>query len=80
MAINISPDLEQIVHGIYASGRYATEADVISDSLHLLQQREQLRNDLRRGVEELDKGERIDADEVFGELRKRAATFDGRTQ
>jgi Arc/MetJ-type ribon-helix-helix transcriptional regulator len=78
MTINISPDLEQIVHGIYAGGGYASEADVISDALHLLQQREQLRNDLRRGVKEPDQGERVDGDEVFKGLRQRATALDQR--
>jgi antitoxin ParD1/3/4 len=77
MAITISPELEQIVHRIYAGGQYASETDVLSDALKLLQQRDRLRDELRKGIEELDNGERIDADGVFRELRASAKKFDG---
>lgn len=78
MAIEITPEVESLVHGIYAGGQYASETDVIAAALQLLQQREQLRRDLQRGCDELDRGERFEADDVFAELRQRAAELDGR--
>jgi Arc/MetJ-type ribon-helix-helix transcriptional regulator len=77
MAIIISPELENILHRIYASGEYASETDVLIAALTLLQQRDRLRNELRKGIAELDHGERVDADEVFGELRKATAKLEG---
>ena len=50
MAIKITPELENAVHGIYAGGQYATETDVIAAALHLLQQRDQLRSELQQGL------------------------------
>lgn len=76
MALTISPEVEQIVHRIYAAGQYASETDILSDALKLLQQRDDLRKELHRGVEELDNGQRLDADDVFGELRAAAAKLD----
>jgi len=78
MAIQITPEVESLVHGIYAGGQYASETDVVAAALRLLQQREQLRSDLQRGCDELDRGERLEADEVFCQLRQRATELDGR--
>jgi antitoxin ParD1/3/4 len=79
MAIEITPEVERLVHGIYSDGRYASETEVIAAALHLLQRREQLRKDIEQGVRELDTGQRIEADEVFAALRHRAAELDGRS-
>ena len=73
MSIAITPEIEQLVHGIYAGGDYGSEADVLAAALLLLKQRDQLRIDLQQGYQELDRGERIDGDQVFAELRARAA-------
>ena len=78
MSIELTPDLEQLVHGIYAGGQYASEKDVLATALMLLQSREQLRQDLELGCRELYNGERLDADEVFLGLKQRAAELDGR--
>jgi antitoxin ParD1/3/4 len=69
MAIEITPEVESLVNGIYASGQYANETAVIAAALQLLQQREQLRRDLQHGLDELERGQRLDADEVFARLR-----------
>lgn len=77
MAIEITPDIEIVVQGIYAGGQYASEEEVLATALHLLQQRDQLRHDLQEGIAELDHGERLEAEQVFAELRQRAAHLDG---
>jgi Arc/MetJ-type ribon-helix-helix transcriptional regulator len=76
MGIEITPEVESLVHGIYSHGRYASEADVLSAALHLLQQRDQLRAELMRGYDELDRGERLSAEQLFSELRQRATELD----
>jgi antitoxin ParD1/3/4 len=76
MAIEITPEVESLVQGIYSTGYYKSEADVLAAALRLLQQRNRLIDDLRQGASELDRGERIDADQVFAELRRRAEELD----
>ena len=61
MSITIRPEIEQLVHGIYAGGSYASEADVLAAALRLLEQRDRFRSHLREGSDELDRGERLDA-------------------
>lgn len=72
MAVQITPEVEQVVSGIYAGGQDASEAEVFTAALQLLRQREQLRSDLEQGSRELANGERIDAAEVFAGLRDRS--------
>ena len=77
MSILITPEIEQLVQGIYAGGAYATEADVLECALRRLRQRDELRIKLREGIDELDRGERLASEQVFLELRERAAQLDG---
>jgi putative addiction module CopG family antidote len=70
MAIEITPEVESLVQGIYASGQYASESDVITAALQLLRHHEQLRRDLQQGCDEIDGGERLKGVEVFAELRE----------
>jgi Arc/MetJ-type ribon-helix-helix transcriptional regulator len=76
MSIQTTPEVESLVRGIYSHGQYASEAEVLSAALHLLKQRDQLREELRQGCEELDRGQRIPGEDVFAELRDRAACLD----
>ena len=77
MAIEITPEVQQLIRGIFAEGQYASESEVLAAAVQLLHQRQQLRKDLEQGCCELDAGQRLDADEVFGDLRARAARLDG---
>lgn len=79
MSIEITPEVECLVHGIFASGHFASEAEVLTVAVRLLHDRQQLRSDLEQGRRELDSGQRVAADEVFAELRARAMELDGRT-
>jgi Arc/MetJ-type ribon-helix-helix transcriptional regulator len=77
MSIEITPEIEQLVHGIFATGQFATESDVVTAAVRLLHDRQQLLKDLEQGCRELDDGQRIDADVIFTELRNRAMELDG---
>jgi Arc/MetJ-type ribon-helix-helix transcriptional regulator len=74
MNIPITSEIEQLVHGIYAGGEYAIEADVLAAALRLLEQRDRFRSHLQQGCDELDQGASLDADQVFAELRQRAVS------
>jgi len=76
MSIEITPEVEQLVHGIFATGQFASESEVLSVAVRLLHDRQQLLSELEQGCRELDNGQRIDADVVFAELRARAMELD----
>jgi antitoxin ParD1/3/4 len=59
MNVSLTPELEKIVAERVASGRYASASEVIREALRLLEERDQLnqlRQDVRRGLEQLDQG------------------------
>ena len=63
------------------SGRYQTTSEVVREALRLLERREeeydeafvQVKAKLRRGADEADRGELVDGDQVFEELREMIA-------
>ncbi len=77
MIFELPADLEQFVHESVAKGNFATEAALLAEAVRLLQQREDLRREVQAGIDELDRGEGIPAEVVFGELGKRMAEREG---
>jgi antitoxin ParD1/3/4 len=81
MNVSLTPELEQFVQSWVASGRYQTASEVVREGLRLLEEREQsretalgeLRLKIRRAMEQADRGELIDGNTVFQEIRKLSA-------
>src|ERR1700723_459202 len=76
--VSITPELDSFLQSRVKSGRYQTTSEVVREALRLLerhkQEREetlnQLKQRLERGAGEAERGELIDGDEVFDELRE----------
>ena len=81
MNVSLTPELEQFVQSRVASGRYQTASEVIREGLRLLEEREEaretalreLRAKLGRAIEQADRGEFLDGEVVFEEIRKLGA-------
>ena len=79
--VSLTPELEQFVHSRVASGLYQTASEVIREGLRLLEERErardvaleELRAKIRRGAEQADRGELLDGEAVFEEIRQLSA-------
>jgi antitoxin ParD1/3/4 len=79
--VSLTPELEQFVQSRVATGFYQTASEVIREGLRLLEEREQmrvaareeLRAKIRRGVEQADRGELLDGETVFREIRQVSA-------
>jgi len=59
MNVSLTPELEKIVAERVRSGRYASASEVIREALRLLEERDQLnqlRQEVRLGLEQLDQG------------------------
>ena len=59
MNVSLTPELEKIVAERVTSGRYASASEVIREALRLLEERDQLnqlREEVRLGLEQLDLG------------------------
>lgn len=76
--ISITPELDKFLQTRVKSGRYQTTSEVVREALRLLERHErerdqmfrQLKARLERGAAEAERGEFLDGDEVFGELRE----------
>ncbi|EMB13332.1 ribbon-helix-helix domain-containing protein [Rhodopirellula europaea] len=68
MNLNLPSEVNDFVKGLVAQGRYSSEEDAIVEGIKLLMGREQLRGEIKKGVEQLDAGEFYDEETVFNEI------------
>jgi antitoxin ParD1/3/4 len=75
--ISLTPELDAFLQSRVKSGRYQTTSEVVREALRLLERQERDRDDavaqlkakLERGAAQAERGELLDGDEVFDELR-----------
>ena len=78
MSFPIPPEFERAVLDRVRSGQYASAEDVLRACLEALEQAEaqedadfdELRREIRIGLDELNRGERLSRDEVLARLRE----------
>lgn len=83
MNVNLTPELDQLVHEKVNSGLYNSASEVIREALRLMQERdeiraariEQLRKEIDIGYQQLLRGEAgpLDIDAVRDDIRRRSA-------
>lgn len=71
MNTEIPIDLEPFVERLVAQRRFLSESDVVAEGLRLLQTRETLLDEVRKGFDQLDAGLGIPADEVYARAEQR---------
>ncbi|MEH2333083.1 type II toxin-antitoxin system ParD family antitoxin [Nostoc sp.] len=78
MNVSLTPELEQLVKDKVNSGRYHSVSEVMGEALRLLDERDRLQEKrlaelkakIQEGIEELERGEGIDGEEVFAEIEE----------
>ncbi|SPF34733.1 conserved hypothetical protein [Candidatus Sulfopaludibacter sp. SbA4] len=76
--ISLTPELDAFLQSRVKSGRYQTTSEVVREALRRFQRQEneqdeefrRLKARLRRGAAQADRGDLLDGDEVFAELRE----------
>jgi antitoxin ParD1/3/4 len=76
VSINLPADVEAIVNAHVADGEYGSATEVVTAAIRLFDSRkrekqrkiEKLRAMLQEAVEQADRGELLDGDEVFDEI------------
>lgn len=79
MNVSLTPELEKYIQAKVETGRYTSASEVVREALRLLEQKEQEREkalkefqaELDRRIDSLDRGEGIDGEEFFADLKKR---------
>ena len=78
MNVNLTPELEKLVHEKVESGLYNNQSEVVREALRLLEAQERLREShlkklqtaLMKGLAEADRGELRNGEEVIQEFRE----------
>jgi antitoxin ParD1/3/4 len=81
MNVSLTQELEEFVHSKVQSGMYFSASEVIREGLRLLRDQDELKNrhinevreKIAHGVEQLERGETVDGEEVFRKLRQKSA-------
>ncbi|MEG4851998.1 MULTISPECIES: type II toxin-antitoxin system ParD family antitoxin [unclassified Microcoleus] len=76
MNVSLTPELEKFVRQKVNTGRYLSASEVIREALRLLEERdmqrqmriEKLRREVAVGIEQSNRGETFDGEEVVAEL------------
>lgn len=70
MATQLTPQQQSLLNSLQATGRYADETQVLDEALELLRQRDDLREKLQVGIDQLNHGHRHSMHDVMEEIRQ----------
>lgn len=76
MSTDIPNDYESQVAQLIAQGKYQDEQEIIKEGIRLVIARDTLHADIQAGIDQLDRGEGIDAEEVYAEARRRIKSIE----
>lgn len=71
MATEIPSDLVPFVQRMVSEKRFLNESDVLAEGLRMLQARETLHAEVRKGFDKLDAGKGIPAEDVYRRAEER---------
>ena len=72
MSDTLSPENEDFIQTAIRRGDYRDRGEVLDEAMELLRKRDELRRDIQQGIDELDRGDRIEGEQVFCELDDKA--------
>ncbi len=78
MNLELDPEVDKAIDELVASGGYESRQEVVREAVALLKSREilreeslqRLRREIQIGIDQIDRGEFFDGEEVFDELLK----------
>lgn len=81
MNVSLTPELENLVNQKVASGLYNSASEVVREALRLLQEQdelkrirlEELRQEIRKGLDDIEQGNVHDGREVMAKLKGKYA-------
>ncbi len=80
ISVPIPPELDDFINRLLSDERYPSECDIVLSALWVLEQfeypgetRRVLKEELLRAAAEAERGELLDGERVFKELRERSA-------
>ncbi|MEG4804235.1 type II toxin-antitoxin system ParD family antitoxin [Microcoleus sp. ARI1-B5] len=88
MNISLTSELEKLIQEQVKKGKYSSASEMVGEALRLLWERDrikekrlaQLKEKIRVGIEELDRGEGIDGEDVFDEIEEDISRIEAQMQ
>ena len=71
MTTEIPSDLVPFIQRMVSEKRFLNESDVLTEGLRLLQARETLRTEVRKGFDQLEAGQGIPAEDFYNRAEER---------
>ena len=80
MNVNLGPVFDEFVSEMLNSGLYQSQSEILREGLRLLKEREEekrlrlaeLRKQIALGAKQADRGELVNGDQVFAQIRRRS--------
>lgn len=73
ISADLGEKLEAVVADLVRNGRYNSKSEVLREGVRLVQEREaalaELMSELQKGIDDIEAGRTVPAEEVFRELR-----------
>ena len=80
MSVEIPNDFAPFIQRLVAERRFLTESDVLAEGLRLLQAQETLRQQVRKGFEQLDAGLGVASEDVYARAEEKIAHIERERQ
>ena len=72
MNLDLPAEQQALIESLVESGRFSSVDEAISEGIRLLLSQERLKQEVQIGIQEADRGEVVDHDTVFAQLRTMA--------
>ena len=76
MSTDIPKDYGNQIQQLIAQGKFRDQQEIIDEGIRLVIARETLHADIQAGIDQLDRGEGIEAGEVYAEARRRIKSIE----
>lgn len=77
MNVSLPQSQHTFINDLVATGRFDSADEAVSEGLRLLASQEKLREQIQVGIDQADRGELRDHDEVFQSIRQRVREVGG---
>lgn len=71
MSTEIPSRYGPLVQDLIAQGKFQNEQEIVAEGIRLVIARDKLHAEVQAGIDQLDRGESIDAEEVYAKARRR---------
>ena len=78
MSTDIPSAYGSIVQELIAQGKFQDEQEIVAEGIRLVIARDKLHADIQAGIDQLDRGEFVDAEDVYKEARRQIKAVEDR--